>query len=77
MPGRNTHEAIAAGVGWGMRGAIAELVARARLTLGPATPVIVTGGWSQAVVPAVPGATVIPDLVLAGIALAADRALAR
>jgi hypothetical protein len=47
------------------------------LTLGPATPVIVTGGWSQAVVPAVPGATVIPDLVLAGIALAADRALAR
>jgi type III pantothenate kinase len=77
MPGRNTREAIAAGIGWGMRGAIAELVSRARMSLGPATPVIVTGGWGKAVLPALPGATEMPDLVLAGIALAAERALGR
>ena len=77
MPGGNTREAIAAGIGWGMRGAIAELVGRARLVLGPTTPVILTGGWSRAILPAVPGATELPDLVLMGIALAAERALAR
>ena len=77
LPGRNTREAIAAGIGWGMRGAIAELVARGRLVLGPSAPVILTGGWSRAILPAVPGATEMPDLVLLGIALAAERALAR
>jgi len=77
MPGGNTREAIAAGIGWGMRGAIAELVTRARLVLGPAAPVVVTGGWSRSILPAVPGAIEIPDLVLLGIALAAERALAR
>lgn len=77
LPGRNTREAIAAGIGWGMRGAIAELVARGRLVLGPSAPVILTGGWSRAILPAVPGATEMPDLVLLGIALAAERCLAR
>lgn len=77
MPGGNTREAIAAGIGWGMRGAIAELVARARLALGPSAPVFVTGGWSRAILPAVPGAIEMPDLVLVGIALAAERALSR
>ena len=77
MPGGNTREAIAAGIGWGMRGAIAELVARSRAALGPSAPVFVTGGWSRAVLPALPGAIEMPDLVLVGIALAAERALAR
>jgi type III pantothenate kinase len=77
MPGGNTREAIAAGIGWGMRGAIAELVARSRSALGPSTPVLVTGGWSGAILPALPGAIEMPDLVLVGIALAAERALAR
>jgi type III pantothenate kinase len=77
MPGGNTREAIAAGIGWGMRGAIAELVARSRLALGPSTPVLLTGGWSGAILPALPGAIEMPDLVLVGIALAAERALAR
>jgi type III pantothenate kinase len=77
MPGGNTGEAIAAGIGWGMRGAIAELVARSRLALGPSTPVLLTGGWSGAILPALPGAIEMPDLVLVGIALAAERALAR
>ena len=77
MPGGTTREAIAAGIGWGMRGAIAELVARSRSALGPSTPVLVTGGWSGAILPALPGAIEMPDLVLVGIALAAERALAR
>lgn len=76
MPGRGTHDAIAAGIGWGIRGAIAELVARARATLGAATPVVVTGGWRRGVMPAVPGALEAPDLVLTGIALATRRASA-
>lgn len=76
MPGRGTRDAIAAGIGWGIRGAIAELVARARATLGAATPVVVTGGWRRAVLPAVPDALEAPDLVLTGIALATRRVAA-
>ena len=60
-----------------VRALIAELVARGRLVLGPSAPVILTGGWSRAILPAVPGATEMPDLVLLGIALAAERCLAR
>ena len=77
MPGRNTQEAIAAGIGWGIRGAIGRLVAAARQSLGEGTPVILTGGWRAAVRDAVPGAIEMPDLVLAGIAMAAERACGR
>ena len=35
MPGRTTHEAIAAGIGWGIHGAIAKLVAEACSALMP------------------------------------------
>jgi len=77
MPGRNTREAIAAGIGWGMRGAIASLVDQARMSLGSEAPVILTGGWGKAVLPVLPDAIELPDLVLAGIALAADRACRR
>lgn len=75
MPGKSTQEAIAAGIGWGMRGAIARLVDEARRSLGPevAPEVLLTGGWRAAVREAVPDAHEIPDLVLAGIALAASR----
>ena len=75
MPGRSTQEAIAAGIGWGMRGAITRLVEEARRFLGPgsAADVLLTGGWRAAVREAVPDAREIPDLVLAGIALAALR----
>lgn len=75
MPGRSTQEAIAAGIGWGMRGAIARLVEEARRGLGAgAEPeIILTGGWRTAVRDALPGAREMPDLVLAGIALAARR----
>jgi pantothenate kinase type III len=75
MPGRSTQEAIAAGVGWGMRGAVARLVEEAKKAFGdgPAPELILTGGWRAAVRDAVPGAIDVPNLVLCGIALAADR----
>lgn len=75
MPGRSTQEAIAAGIGWGMRGAIARLVDEARHALGTAADpeILLTGGWRAAVRDALPTAREIPDLVLAGIALVAGR----
>jgi type III pantothenate kinase len=77
MPGRSTDEAIAAGIGLGMRGAVARLVAEARRALGGAPHTILTGGWASAVRDVVPDAVEAPDLVLCGIALAAGRACAR
>ena len=77
MPGRSTHEAIAAGIGFGIQGAIARLVAEARSTLGGDADVILTGGWRGAVRAVLPGALDMPDLVLMGVALAAERACAR
>jgi type III pantothenate kinase len=75
MPGRSTQQAIAVGIGWGMRGAVARLVAEARAGLGGEADVILTGGSAGVVRDALPAAILMPDLVLAGIALAADRAL--
>lgn len=77
MPGRSTHEAIAAGIGWGIRGAVARLVDEARAALGGDADIILTGGWRGAVRDALPEAVDMPDLVLAGIALAAERACSR
>jgi type III pantothenate kinase len=77
MPGRSTHEAIAAGIGFGIQGAVARLVAEAQRSFEGRAEVILTGGWHGAVRAALPGATEIPDLVLHGIALAAPRACAR
>lgn len=77
MPGRSTDEAIAAGVGFGIRGAVARLVAEARGVLGGDAAVILTGGWRATVRDALADALEVPDLVLAGIALAAARACAR
>ena len=77
MPGRSTQEAIAAGIGWGIRGAIARLVEESRAVVGADADVILTGGWRGAVRDALPGAIEMPELVLAGIALAAERACAR
>jgi type III pantothenate kinase len=77
MPGRSTQEAIAAGIGWGFRGAIAGLVAEARRAVGGEADLILTGGWRAAVRDAIPDAIEMPELVLAGIALAAERACCR
>jgi len=73
MPGRSTQAAIAAGIGWGMRGAVARLVAEARAGLDGDADVILTGGSAGVVRDALPGAVEVPDLVLAGISLAAAR----
>jgi type III pantothenate kinase len=73
MPGRSTQQAIAAGIGWGMRGAVARLVAEAQAASGGNAQVFLTGGSRGVVRDALPGATEIPDLVLAGIGLAAVR----
>jgi len=77
MPGRCTRDAIAAGVGFGIQGAIARLVAEAQHAFGNRAEVILTGGWRGAVRAALPGAVEVPDLVLHGVALAAARACAR
>ena len=77
MPGRSTHDAIAAGIGFGIQGAVARLVAEAQSSFAGRAEVLLTGGWRGAVRAALPGATEIPDLVLHGIALAATRACAR
>jgi len=77
MPGRSTQEAIVAGIGWGTRGAIGRLVAEARASLGEDVDVILTGGWRSVVRDSLPGAIEMPELVLAGIALAAERACSR
>jgi type III pantothenate kinase len=77
MPGRSTQAAIAAGIGWGMRGAVARLVDEGRRAVGHDAVVILTGGSSGLVRDAIPDALVLPDLVLAGIGLAAARCRAR
>jgi type III pantothenate kinase len=77
MPGRSTQEAIAAGIGWGIRGAICRLVEEARAAVGADADVVLTGGWRGAVRDALPGAIEMPELVLAGIAMAAERACSR
>ena len=77
MPGRSTQAAIAAGIGWGMRGAVARLVEEGRRAVGGDAVVMLTGGSSGLVRDAIPDALVLPDLVLAGIGLAAERCRAR
>jgi len=44
--GKNTQEAISAGIFWGLVGSINELVRQQRLLLGNSTPVYVSGGDS-------------------------------
>ena len=44
--GKNTQEAITAGIFWGLIGSINELVRQQRLVLGDSTPVYVSGGDS-------------------------------
>ena len=82
LPGRSTAQAIAAGIGWGMRGAVSRLVAEAREAFLAASPAVepqlfLTGGSAGIVRDALPGAVELPDLVLCGIALAAERACGR
>lgn len=73
--GKNTHDAMQAGLFWGAVGAIRELIARQRDRLVTPPQVFLTGGAAPSVAPLLGGSdyTVrfMPNLVLSGIAIAA------
>ena len=77
MPGTATAEAIAVGIGWGFRGAVSRLVAEGRRALKGDAEVVLTGGWRYAVREEFPGVKEMPDLVLEGVGLAVEKAVAR
>lgn len=68
--GNATRPALEAGVYWGVVGAIRELVTRQAVGLGEAPWLVWSGGDAPALSPAIPwpGARVLPDLVLQGLA---------
>ena len=69
--GRNTEEAIRAGVVLGAAGAVERLVAEQRRLLGAKTPVVATGGGLDLLRPALSVIDVVrPDLVLEGLVAA-------
>ena len=73
MPGRSTNNAIAAGIGFGIRGAICRLVDEARRDLGTEADIFLTGGWRGVIRGEFSNAREFPDLVLFGIGIAAMR----
>ena len=73
MPGRSTNNAIAAGVGFGIRGAVCRLVDEARRELGSEADIFLTGGWRGIVRGEFSNVREFPDLVLSGIGIAAMR----
>ena len=73
MPGRSTNNAIASGIGFGIRGAICRLVDEARKDLGPEPDIFLTGGWRGVIRGEFSNAREFPDLVLFGIGIAAMR----
>jgi len=69
-PGRNTKEAILAGVHWGVLGAVKELVARSRRHVSKRAAVWVTGGGGGPIARHLgTGARYEPDLVFLGLYL--------
>ena len=77
MPGTATAEAIAVGIGWGFRGAVSRLVAEGRRALKGDAEVVLTGGWRSAVREEFLDVKEMPDLVLEGVGLAVEKAVAR
>jgi len=70
--GKNTREAIAAGVLRGAAGAVAALIEGMRKTVGRRAPVLLTGGDAPRLVPYLPSdcRDVVPNLVLEGLVIA-------
>jgi type III pantothenate kinase len=68
--GASTRPALEAGVFWGAVGAVRELLARQASVLSPTPWLVWTGGDAPSLAPWVPwdGASVVPDLVLEGLA---------
>ena len=73
MPGRSTSDAIAAGIGFGIRGAVSRLVDEAHREIGSEADVFLTGGWRWIVQDEFSNAQEFPELVLSGIGIAAMR----
>ncbi|MBX3411306.1 MAG: type III pantothenate kinase [Pirellulales bacterium] len=72
--GRSTIEAMQAGLYWGALGGVRELIARYGEQVGKEPQVFLSGGAASTVArPLASTATVVDDLTLAGIALAARR----
>lgn len=70
--GKNTDAAIRSGLFWGAVGSVREIVTRLSATLDPQPQVIVTGGDLRQLARHLGGeARYVPNLVLAGIAIAA------
>jgi len=72
LVGKNTREAIAAGLVHGVTGAVAALVEGARRTVGQEAAVLLTGGDAAFLAPHLPAAMreVVPNLVLEGLVIA-------
>jgi type III pantothenate kinase len=77
--GRNTAEAISAGVLRGAAGAVAALVTGARIGLGPKAPVFMTGGGAERIRAFLPPdfGQIVPTLVLEGLVIAYREWLTR
>lgn len=73
--GRGTLDSLAAGIFWGTVGSVRELIARQTFPDSQAPWVVWTGGDAPRLAPAVSGdaATILPDLVLLGLAQAGFR----
>jgi type III pantothenate kinase len=70
--GKNTEQAIQSGLFWGAVGAARELIARMSESLTPPPQVFVTGGDLRRLAPLLDNqAKFVPNMVLAGIAIAA------
>ncbi|MCA9269015.1 MAG: type III pantothenate kinase, partial [Planctomycetales bacterium] len=71
--GRNTQAAISSGVYWGAVGAVERMCEEFRAVLGSAPQLYLTGGDAPRLALRFADARHVPHLVLAGIALAAQR----
>jgi type III pantothenate kinase len=69
--GKNTDAAIKSGLFWGAVGAVREIVVQLSAPLNPPPQVFVTGGDLRRLAEHLDGAHYVPNLVLAGIAIAA------
>ena len=73
MPGRSTSDAIAAGIGFGIRGAVSRLIDEDYREIGSEAEVFLTGGWRWIVQDEFSNFREFPELVLSGIGIAAMR----
>lgn len=71
--GRNTLQAMQAGIFWGTVGAVGELTRRLTASLEQTPRIFVTGGDGRALAPHIHSAEYVSDLVLSGIALIGER----